>query len=225
MGGKWTFLFNYRNRQTLDLLDYQAFLITIRDGFTSQFAAMNPNEGEAVWTTPETTGNGNSESGVSAAASAGGQPSYKDNIFAQFSYKCTRTHANRGAGHGTWTLYWNPKLIRTQNKIHARCAPQLFKDLSNQIQEKLVEEFPQHFSLDWENGISGYDEGSSDLDDVMQAAFALMLLGVDSDSDDDDDHLPVVQEFDLSNDRCPHWYPWGYCPEECGLDLVDDYYY
>jgi len=65
------------------------------------------------------------------------------------------------AGHGIWKLMWDPTKAESRFKLHARCAPEAFKHLSNQIQCMLQSEFPEHFTLSWPNGISGYQYENS----------------------------------------------------------------
>ncbi len=120
----------------------------------------------------------------------------------------------KGHGHGTWTLLWNPIETVSKNDIHARCAPMLFKDLSNQIQMKLVQEFPDHFTVCWKNGLSGYEGyGASernqryeyDASDVLRQMMVAMKWN-DSDTN--------------GGDRCIHHIPWSHC-SECGDDILD----
>lgn len=197
--GKWKFYFKYAIKERLDLQRYQSVLHSIRDEFEPKFQQMSIADGEVNWTT--SIANENHANTV--------HPPYVNNVFAEFSYNCTRTHSIQGPGHGTWTLMWNPKLNKNQNKLHARCAPDVFKEFSNEIQQRLCAEFPEHFKLNWENGISGYE---SDIYDI--------LSDITTDPWIDGYGYPVIQGFDLSSDRCPHWYPWGYCPSECYLALI-----
>jgi len=195
--GGWKFQFVYSKKESLKVRKYQAFLLQLRTEFESKFNAMSPDEGKAEWTT----------------RTDGKAP--PDNMFAQFTYKCIKAHEPQGPEHGTWTLLWNPKKANVENHLHARCAPTLFKELSNQIQRKLTKEFKEHFQLNWKNGISGYDRfptevGGSYVElnggggrrrglsgrDLMQLASVLSNLNC-MDSDDDD--------------CCPHGRSWAFC--------------
>lgn len=197
MGGEWIFSFIYQNKESLDLAKYQQMLRKLRQEFESEFSMIDPTEGSVKW----------------ANLTANNIP--VSNVFAQFSYRCTKEHMFRGPGHGTWTLYWNPTETTTKNDIHARCAPMFFKELSNQMQMKLVEQFPDHFTVFWKNGLTGYDgygpyawsayhRHESDVNDVLRQMMVAMKW-TDADSGD--------------SERCIHHLPWSHC-SDCSDDLL-----
>lgn len=199
MGGEWIFSFKHQNRDSLDVAKYQQLLQKLRQEYESEFSMMSSSEGSIRW------------------ANVTGANGPVNNIFAKFHYYCVKEHIIRGSGHGTWTLYWDPTLFNAKNDIHARCAPMFFKDISNQIQSKLVEAFPEHFSVTWKNGLSGYegyDNGSyattyQYLDEAEGDVLRQMLVAMkwnDSDSDD--------------GERCIHHIPWSYC-SECSDDILE----
>lgn len=196
MGGEWNFSFKHQNKDALDITKYQQSLRKLQQEFESEFSMMNPSEGSVKWTPA--------------------QESPVNNVFAKFSYHCMKPHVYKPPGHGTWTLYWNPIETIAKNDIHARCAPMFFKEISNQIQSKLVEEFPDYFTVVWKNGLSGYEGYDNepvtnqrmyerDVNDVVRQMMVAMKWN-DSDSDD--------------GDRCIHHLPWSYCCE-CGDDILE----
>lgn len=197
MGGEWIFSFKQQNKESLDIAKYQQFLRKIRQEFESEFSIMDALDGSVKW----------------ANLTTDNVP--VNNVFAQFSYHCNKGHIVKGPGHGTWTLYWNPTEANAKNDIHARCAPMLFKDISNQIQMKLAEEFPDHFTVFWKNGLSGYDgyrtssaanqRSEADVNDMLRM-MTVAMKWTDSNSGDDD--------------RCIHHIPWSYCCE-CSEDLLE----
>lgn len=196
MGGEWKFSFKYQNADSLDIAKYQQSLRKLRQEFESEFSMMNAIEGSVEW----------------ANLTANNSP--VNNVFAKFSYHCTKNHFVNGPGHGTWTLYWNPTEKTAKNDIHARCAPMFFKDVSNQIQMKLAEQFPDHFTVFWKNGLTGYEgygasdtnqQNQTDGNDMVRQMMVAMKWN-DSDSD--------------GGDRCIHHIPWGYCCD-CSDDIMD----
>jgi len=173
-GGEWDFHFNFHNKDNVDLDRYHQLLFQIRDEFEPLFKAqMTPSEGTAEWSKikkteePSSEGKGGCGAGSSASASSTSSSSkfvqkWEDNVFATFTYICTRPHVTMGtSGHGVWKLMWDPTKAESRFKLHARCAPEAFKHLSNQIQCMLQSEFPDHFTLSWPNGISGYQFDNS----------------------------------------------------------------
>lgn len=194
MGGEWNF--SFQNKESVDIGKYQQLLRKLRQEFEYEFSMMSPTEGTAKWTN----------------LTADNVP--VNNVFAKFSYRCTKEHLFKAPGHGTWTLYWNPTVTNAKNDIHARCAPLFFKDLSNQIQMKLAEEFPDHFTVFWKNGLSGYEgygastayqHNETDVNDVLRQMMIAMKWN-DSNSTD--------------GERCIHHIPWSHCCD-CGDDLLE----
>lgn len=74
------------------------------------------------------------------------------NVFAHWSYPCRRHKWHHG--NASWSLYWDPtRTLETQrtSDVHARCAPGKIKTVGNKIQRRLVEAFPIHFKLEYDN--------------------------------------------------------------------------
>lgn len=198
MGGEWIFSFKHENKGSLDLPKYQQFLRKLRQEFESEFSIIDSTEGSVKWT------------------NLNQQNIPVSNVFASFTYNCIKDHIIKGHGHGTWTLYWDPTEANTKNNIHARCAPMLFKDLSNQIQTKLANEFPDHFAVKWKNGLSGYegydtsranqrhDNAEAENDLLRQMMIAMKWNDTDS----------------RDSERCIHHIPWSYC-SDCSEDLLE----
>jgi len=147
MGGEWKFQFNYAKKDSLQIHRYRNFIQQLRQEYGPKFEALNPAECYVEWTnwSPDSTN------------STQLPPT---NIFARFTYRCVKEHAPQNPDHGTWYLLWDPRQENKRNNLHAKCAPAAFKDLSDIIQKELVEAFPKHFSLQWPNGISGYEFGA-----------------------------------------------------------------
>jgi len=173
-GGEWDFRFNFHNKEKFDLDRYHQLLFQIRDEFEPLFKAqMTPSEGTAEWSKIKKTDDSSSEQegqngdcgpgyAPTSSSSKLAQKGADDNLFATFTYICTRPHVTMGtSGHGVWKLMWDPTKAESKFKLHARCAPEAFKHLSNQIQCRLQSEFPEHFTLSWPNGISGYQYENS----------------------------------------------------------------
>lgn len=201
MGGEWNFSFCHQNKESLDIAIYQQMLRKLRLEFESEFSMMNATEGSVQW----------------APLTADNAPA--TNVFARFSYRCVKQHVFKGPAHGTWTLYWNPTETNAKNDIHARCAPMFFKELSNQIQLKLADEFPDHFTVLWKNGLSGYDgygasssyatthqhQNETDVNDLLRQMMVAMKWNDSGTSDDE---------------RCIHHIPWSHCCD-CSDDLME----
>lgn len=138
MSGEWHFSFKYENKKSFDVPKYQQLLAKLRKEYEPQFSILDSTEAVIEW------------------AEMTAEKMFDNNVFAEFSYRCTKEHIKKGPGHGVWTLFWDPTLSRNNNDLHARCAPLCFKELSNEIQVKLATEFPNHFVVSWKNGLSGY---------------------------------------------------------------------
>lgn len=212
--GGWTFDFVWAKKESLKVRKYQAALLKIREEFEPKFAEMSATEGndnvshlKCGYLTNEqliiacfTKGSVEWTSRTDGKAPA-------DNLFVKFSYICTKPHQPQGDDHGSWMLLWNPKKANITHNLHARCAPNLFKELSNSIQRQLVKEFKDNFILEWANGLSGYDNG---MGGVNMAAIHRMFR-----------QMRVADQWQDS-ERCGHHLPWGYC-EDCDGDVLDMY--
>lgn len=197
MGGQWKFSFQHAEKDSFDVTKYQQVLKELRAKYEPQFSVMDAVEGRVQWA--------NVTDNVPV-----------DNIFATFSYHCTKNHIYKGPKHGVWTLFWNPTTahMSDHNDIHARCAPLYFKDLSNEIQGKLVQQFPNHFTLLWQNGISGYEgygansTTNAESDECTNDMLRQMMIAMKWNESDSND-----------GERCIHHIPWEYCAD-CSDDLL-----
>ncbi|MCO5611070.1 hypothetical protein L7F22_065320 [Adiantum nelumboides] len=184
MGGEWMFTFDskYAEERPLDVAAYQNKLRHIKAKYAGSVAVrpaqaggraplMRRPHGAPVGVRfgekeggPQLQGEGRKgaeeEEEEDAEVWFGENPDH--NVFAQFTYKCTR-HGHWGpSGHKPcWFLLWDPTpsphRYTPSNDIHARCAGFHFKKQSAAIQEELQRAFPRYFQLDWGDGISGFN--------------------------------------------------------------------
>lgn len=132
MGGEWIFSFD-GEQSTFDLKAYQIMLKSIYEAYNNR-TDWGEDNGKVRWT---------------------GEEIPTDNIFADFTYDCTRHNWH---GNPSWKLLWDPTKEKYFTDVHARCASYQFKKLSFEIQEKLCKSFPNHFSLELGDGKSGVDD-------------------------------------------------------------------
>lgn len=132
MSDEWTFTFTKDKMEDADLAVYQKKLLDLRDKYAN-FVSKIP---ECLFYT--------------------GDLPPKNNIFAQFRYKCQQ-HEPRCTG---WCLYWNPNLVEDKHLLngvhHNSCAPTRYKVWSKQIQADLELTCFEYFKLFHEGGNTDY---------------------------------------------------------------------
>lgn len=150
MGGEWNFCF-LGDPATIDVKKYQQELMKIRQRYEYDPKLFRT----AKWFHPTES-----------------QKEPTDNIFARFTYKCTR-HADQlnwhrnepgvnGSQNAWWILYWDPskfqKGYNAWGDIYTRCSPTDFRYKSVTMQHHLAVNFPEHFQVYLGDHIDGYGD-------------------------------------------------------------------
>ncbi|KAG4068369.1 hypothetical protein HA402_007889 [Bradysia odoriphaga] len=175
MGGEWNFAL-LGDPATIDVKKYQQELIKIRQRYRYDPKLLRC----AQWFSPTES-----------------QKEPTDNIFARFSYKCTRhthplnCHKNEPGANGSqnawWVLYWDPskfqKGYNPWGDIFTRCSPRDFIYKSATMQHHLAVNFPEHFQLYLGDGIDGC--GDRELYWGVKPKHLEKAEVVDSDTDSD----------------------------------------